>query len=332
MENLRIFFSSTDEIHNASKEIPNPKIGCTTAGEIHNGLKAGTVCMELDSNDFDTEIIKITRTDLPIIFSEQILIAAKKIEQKKKNLICLVLNDGLSSSEERVQSCLSNILPSKWEIIGGSSGDGLRMKKTYSCVDNEVFKGAIVLLIGTNLDYYINKENIYGADKDTKNKTAVVTKADDRIVYELDNMSAVKRYAELLGCKENAIQDHTFNNPFGTFSEGEVMICSCKSVNSDGSLELYKSVVPSTVLWKLNLLDYKKIMENTTEEILRRGKPLFTLTFNCILRSLLFKNDNTEDFVNSQFEKIKAFGFVCYGEQYKGLQINQTMVTLSFYK
>ena len=332
MDNLRIVFSPRNEIHKAASEIPNPKIGCTTAGEIDNGLKRGTICMELDSMHFDTEVIKMERTDLPIIYSEQIINAAKSIEQKKKNLICLVLNDGLSSSEERVQSLLNNILPEKWEIVGGSSGDDLNMQETYSCINDEVFKGAVIVLIGTDLNYYINKENIYGIDKTSRSKVAIVTKSDERTLYELDNMSASKRYAQLLGCKENEIQDYTFNSPFGTFSEGQVMICSCKTANKDGSLSLYKSVVPSTVLWVLNLLDYKKIMENTVDEILKRGKPLFTLTFNCILRDLLYKSDNSEDFVNSQFAKMKSFGFICYGEQYKGLQINQTMVTLTFFK
>lgn len=328
MDKFTLFFCSSKNINNVANDIPNPKVGCTTVGEIDKGLFEGIAKYEFDSKEFNIEVVKIPDTKIPVIQTKEIEEAARKVKRNKKNLLAFVLNDGLSADEERIQSLLGSILPVGTPIVGGSSGDGFDFKDTYCCIDSEVFKGAVVILIGTDLKYYIHKENIYTATS----KYAVVTKAKDRTIYELDGKIAKNRYAELLGVDTSKVADNFFNHPLGRYHDGEIMISSPQCVNKDGSINLYLASLPSTALWILEPKDYKQEIINTTNEILKRGTPIVTLTVNCILRRILFEQENSVKYINQYLSKINAFGFTSYGEQLNDLHINQTMVTLSFYK
>lgn len=328
MSGLNIFFSSSKDFHENAKKVPNPKIGCSTAGEIDNKICRQLIVRELNDVDFQTEIIKITDLETPILYSKEINEKASKLLKMKKNLICFVLNDGLSGSEEIVQSTLAVSLPKNTAIFGSSSGDDFNFKNTYACIDDEIFKGTIVLLIGTDLNYYLHKENLY---KET-GKHVIVTKAEGRTLYELDNKPAAIRYAELVNANKNKLDSYFHSNPFGTYYNNDIFICSPQKTNVDNSITTYRTILPGTILWTLELDDYKKIMANTVATILSKGTPLVSFTSNCILRGLLFKKEGCFDFVNHCLKQINAFGFISYGEQYNGFHINQTMVTLTFYK
>lgn len=329
MSGLTLFFSNSKDFEMHSKSIPNPKIGCTTAGEIDKKLTKGLVKTVLDDKYFYTELFKIENLETPIMYGLELLEKSKKIKSRYKNLICVVLNDGLSKKEEIIQSTLSAILPEGTPIVGGSSGDDLNFAKTYCCVNDDVFVGVAILLIGTNLNYYIHKENIY---KET-GKYMVVTKAKGRTILEIDNAPAVTKYAEIVGATNTLDVDKYFHSmPFGTSYEDDIFICSPQKSNPDKSISTYREILPGTILWQLKLDDYINQLKATTDAILSKGEPLITLTFNCILRTLLFEQENTTNIVNNYLNKIEAFGLTCYGEQLNGFHINQTMVTLTFYK
>lgn len=328
MAGLNIFFSSSKDFHENAKKVPNPKIGCTTAGEIDNKLCRQLVVKELNEKDFSTEIIKITDLETPIIHSKEISEKAAKLLKNKQNLICFVLNDGLSGAEEMIQSTLLVSLPKNTTIFGASSGDDLNFKDTFACINDDIFKGVIVLLIGTNLKFYLHKENLYKEN----GKHMIVTKAIGRTIYELDSKPAVTRYAEVVNADKGNIDSYFHSNPFGTYYNNDIFICSPQKSNSDKSISTYRTILPGTILWTLELDDYKKIMENTVDTILSKGTPIVTFTSNCILRKILFEQEACSSFVNNCLSKINAFGFTSYGEQYNGFHINQTMVTLTFYK
>lgn len=328
MAELTFFFTSSKAIEQDAKEIPNPKIGCTTAGEIDRGLKKGLVTFKLDTKDFNYHIIKVTNTAIPVLKAKEIQEAIPQVMQNKKNLICFVLNDGLSGHEEVMQTTLKSILPEGTPIIGGSAGDDLNFANTYCCIDQDVFTGAVILLLGTNLRYAIHKENIYAPT----NKSVIVTEADDRTVFKLDNVKASKRYAELLGVPESQIEKYFFENPLGKVNGDEIYISSPQKVNKDGSITFYCKMLPSSFLKLLAPTDIQTQLEITVNKVLKMGQPIMTLTSNCILRKLKFENDHIEPLVNSYLKRLNAVGFTTYGEQLNGLHINQTMVTLSFYK
>lgn len=328
MEQLTIFFSGSKEIEKYAKELPDPKIGCTTAGEIHHGLTKGMTKLELPGQFFNYYVVKVEDTKVPITKANEIKKGIETVKKGKRNLVCLVMNDGLSGHEEIMQTTLKALLPKGTPIIGGSTGDDLNFLNTYCCIDQEVFKGSVILLLGTNLSYTIHKENIY----QPTDKSVIVTKADDRTVYTFDNIKASKRYAEILGVDERELSKYFSDNPLGKINGEEVYISSPQKVNPDGSITFYCKMLPSTFLKLLAPVDIRNELNKTAKAILSQGKPLVTMTSNCILRKLKFEKDHIEPQVNEVLKKINAVGFTTYGEQLDGLHINQTMVTLTFFE
>lgn len=328
MNDLTLFFCSSKLIKDIAPTIPNPKIGCTTAGEIDNGIKSCPVFLKFDSHLFNTEIVKIPNTTLPILYTDELINAAKKVHLDKKHLLCIVLNDGLSESEDMLQSFLYNILPKDAKIIGGSSADDLDFKETFCCVNDDVFVGAAVLFIGTNQDFYINAENAFKAS----NKRVIVTRSIGRTIYELDNKPAKIRYSEIMNCPINEVESLFNKYPFGTYYNKRLLVCSPLACNEDNSIFTHKSTLPSTILWILKSSNYKETLQSTTNIILSKGDPLFTITINCIKRKLQFDSEKSSYHLENCFRKIKAFGFTSYGEQIDDIHVNQSMITLTFFK
>lgn len=324
MENLTLFFCPPEKMDEALKTLPNPKVGCTSAGEIDKTYKNNAIVSRVfESKDFNAKIVKIDNTSMPVMKAKELIEAYNIVKKTHRNVVALVLNDGLSATEELVQSTLHAILPSTVTIFGASSGGS----ETFCCIDNDKFKGAAVIMLGTNYKIGIEKENI----SHPTNKTAVVTKATGRCIYELDGMPAKRRYAELTELPYNKVDQHLIANPFGRIQQGETYILAPFGFDGDNMLT-YGQVLPGTVLWLLEASDYAAELDKTVNKILSKGTPVFTLTMNCINRSIIYNQLNAYPTVNSKISKVNPFGFVCYGEQIGKLHLNQTMTTLTFYK
>ena len=245
MNKFTLFFCSSKKIHEVAKNIPNPKAGCSTVGEINGSMLTNEVVKyEFNSSDFKIDTVKIPNTKIPVMQGQEIIDKAMKVKAGYSNLIAFVLNDGLSGDEEKVQSLLENILPKGTVIVGGSSGDDFDFKDTYCCIDDEVFKGAVVILIGTNLKYYVHKENIY---KPT-DKYTIVTKADGRTISELDGVLASNKYSDMVDCSAYDIDSKFFEHPLGRYHNGTLLISSPKNTNPDKSIWFKDSCIKSLSL------------------------------------------------------------------------------------
>lgn len=328
MSKFTLFFCPSKDMERYSKELPNPKMGCSTAGIINLGFSEEIATQEFSLEDFNIETIKIENPEKPALKYDEIIDAVNRVSRNKKNLVCFVLNNGLSGKEERMQTFLQKTLPKNSIIVGGSSADDFNFKNTYCCINDEYYSGSGIMLIGTNFNVYAHKENIY----EITDKCTIVTKAKGRTIYELDGIPAADRLKELLNIPIEGIEKNAPRYPLGVNHNGDITMCSIAGVNPDKSINLYRMAIPSMILWILKPSDYIEKAKNTSNEILKRGTPLCTLAISCIFRRLLFEQDNVSKSLEKYIREIKAVGLTGYGEQIGIKHANQTMVTVTFYK
>lgn len=327
-DNMKLFFCRVEDMDKYSKEIPNPKIGCTSSGQLGIKFEDKVSLIELESSLFSTEVVRVDNIKAPLIYAEEIVEKAKAVKVGKKHLVCVVLNDGLAGTEELMQITLKNILPDGTDIVGGSNADNLEFKWSACCIDNDVYRGTCVLLIGTNLNYSVNQSSMFKV----LDKSAIVTRAKNRTLYELDGKPAAKVYADMIGVSVDELASHTYTNPLGRVFEGGSYIASTKKINKDGSIEFYCAVTSGI---KFNLMQEDGCIEQLdelTRHVKSTGKPYLSLVFDCIFRRLHYVDNNIGNLVMRKLGEINGKGFTTFGEQLGGWHFNQSMSLITFYK
>lgn len=237
----------------------------------------------------------------------------------------MTLIDGLSGSEEAVLRGVTSSFSSPIPLAGGSAGDDLRLKKTLQICNNKVYENSIVTAIAMSsapIGFAVN----HGWQP--RKKTVLVTKADGRRVYKLDNRPAVDVYAELLGTsaykllKERHIAFKTgLKHPLAIVSmSGECWLKHPKEVFDDGSLSFFSEVsegvalvttdATASSLIKTAIATVKQAMKPTN------NNPAALFIFNCVARKVfLGKKVKNELKQISELTNVPIIGFYSYGEQ-----------------
>ncbi|EHP89684.1 FIST N-terminal domain-containing protein [Methanotorris formicicus] len=183
-------------------------IGCTTAGEFsewkftQNGAllivfdehyKIAIECKKFDSND--------DPRDFGMSLARDALKKLKDISPKislDETLVGFLFFDWNSDNENEIIEGISNIL-SGIPIVGGTSGDCFKFERTFLIYQGKVLENSVVKAIGTCPK---KMEIIYGHGYKPTQYYARVTKANGKVVYELDGKPAFQVYAKM-------ISDHT---------------------------------------------------------------------------------------------------------------------------
>ncbi|TDT69745.1 hypothetical protein EV215_1280 [Hypnocyclicus thermotrophus] len=344
---LRLILFFTSKIENfkeiseklSKKYIECEIIGITTAGEVHN--KAGIVKKSVTGIAFYESIEYIISRiedvkNLPILSRQQIINEFNKknyLKSKYTNKeVGILFNEGLSGAEENVLSIINSIFKNKLEIIGGSGGDNCRFEKTFLSLNGELLNNTSLFLYlnfeKTNFKIKTYKDVMY---KKTDIKTRI-TKADfnNRIIYELDNKKASERYAELLGINENRLNKYLQKHPLGRTVLDDIYISTVFSINADKSIKMYTKIpenITVNILEKKNPLDSQKIVLENIKKDFKKVNMMFTV--QCILTELNYRKNNIEKHFINNLANISDFsGFLSYGEQYKGIHLNQSIILL----
>ena len=236
-----------------------------------------------------------------------------------------MLIDGLSEREEVVTRVLQNAL-GNIPVVGGSAGDGLNFARTHVYVDGR-FHGdaAVAVLISTARPFTIFKTQHFVPT----NERLVVTEADaaHRVVREINGLPAAEEYARVIGADPRNLQPMRFAaSPVVVLLDGGSYVRSIQSANPDGSLKFFCAIEEGLVLRVARGVDLVANLTEAFEQIrCEIGSPEIVLGCDCILRKLeTFKNGLTHE-VCGVFERNNAIGFSTYGEQYRGVHVNQTL-------
>lgn len=279
-----------------------------------NGEKAGieaakSAYKSLDFNPYTTFVGMMKKTPLDIV--------------KMKMFTNIVLPDGMSSGEEDFLRGIVKITGRNYPIIGGSSGDDLKLKQTWQFGNGVHTDSGVLGVISGGIKMGTAIGNNY---MPISQKGATVTSSKGRVIYEMDNRPAAEVLRELLEVDE-LIPDHFAEHPLGFKSvdvSNEYVIRSIMSENSDGSLTFY-SEVPKGVYFNL-METNKEILKEKFQETLNKaitdaGSPKeigAVVVFNCIYKHLANQRCSFNDF-DVIWEKlgkdVPVIGFNTYGEQ-----------------
>ena len=313
-------------------------VGCTTAGEIgpagyHQHSLSGVSFSAGSYVAVSGLLDRLSQFDIARgrDFAQTLL---QRLENKAPdagpdNSFALLLIDGLSIREEPVAHALQYAL-GKVTLFGGSAGADLKFAKTYVYIDG-CFRSdsAALILINTSLPFRIFKTQHFVST----DKRLVVTEADPvgRIVKEINGLPAVEEYARLVGVDVHELNPMRFAaSPVVVMIDGTDYVRSIQKANADGSLTFFCAIEEGLVLRMAHGVDMVNNLVQTFDKIREEiGPPQLVLGCDCILRNLEVSENGLKDRVKEIFQRNNTIGFSSYGEQFRGIHVNQTFTGIA---
>jgi hypothetical protein len=245
------------------------------------------------------------------------------------NTFALLLIDGLSMHEELVAAALQGVL-GEIPLVGGSAGDGLQFAHTHVYANGAFHENsAVLVLVSTPLAFTPFQTQHFTP----VGRRVVVTAADAerRIVQELDGSPAAAYYAELIGSTESSLSPEDFaDHPVVVVIDSNSYVRSIQKANPDGTLTFYCAIDEGLVLRTAYEEDLVANLEQAFAAIRGLiGPPQLVIAFDCILRKLAIQRGGYHDTVESLLHENRVVGFNSYGEQYRGVHVNQTLTGIA---
>ncbi|NML76453.1 FIST domain containing protein [Rhizobium sp. S-51] len=338
-----LFCAPTYDLKSLESEIVSafgqvPVAGCTTSGELGPlGYRSeGVAGISFSSRHFDiaagclddlaTFDIARGETFAKVLWSQ---LLGKSPRADDSNSFGVMLIDGMAMREEQVAQALQRGLGDV-PLIGGSAGDDLQFGRAFILSDG-VFRSdrAACILVSTDLPFRVFKNQHF----EVLDERLVVTGADStrRRVNEINGRPAAQEYARVLGISDPRLTPSDFAAwPVVIMIEGSNYVRSIQKINPDGSLTFYCAIEEGLVFRIGKGTDLLQSLERALQAVESViGRPQALLTFDCILRKLEIAQTGLFDEVETLLAPRGAVGFNTYGEQYRGVHVNQTFVALA---
>jgi hypothetical protein len=343
MEAVLFFCSSEYDLDALAKEMQHlfagiQVVGCTTAGEIG---PAGYQDHSLTGTSFPAgsfyavsgrmDKLQEFQNATGHAFAQQLLQSLENHapQANADNSFALLLIDGLSVREEPVARAFQSAL-GRFQLVGGSAGDGLNFSDTRVYFEGEFLTdSAVLMLVSTHMPFRIFKTQHFVATEER----LVVTEADTerRIVKEINGRPAAEEYARILGIDAHDLDPMRFATwPVVVVLGDTNYVRSIQKANPDGSLTFYCAIEDGMVLRMAKGQDMRDNLEKAFSQLRAEIGPLqLVVGCDCILRKLEIFQNNQEAAIGDILMRYNTVGFNTYGEQYHGLHINQTLVGIA---
>lgn len=313
-------------------------VGCTTAGEIG---PAGYQQHSLTGASFaadrfvavtgclgDLEHFEIMRGQ-DFVHDLLVQLADRAPDAGFDNSFAFQMIDGLSVREEPVTRVFQHAL-GMLPLIGGSAGDGLDFNQTRTYFEGRFHaNSAVLVLLTTSLPIRPFMSQHFVATE----QRVVVTEADapHRVAYEIDGRPAAEAYAEMLGVAADNLDPQRFAaHPLLVLIGGEGYVRSVSKARPDGSLKFFSAVDEGMVLRVAShtglVANLEKAFVAIRSEI---GEPQLILGCDCVLRRVEIVQEGELERVSGLMTGNRVVGFATYGEQYRGVHVNQTFTGIA---
>lgn len=336
---LVIFFCSSDyDLDRLADEMNRvfagvQVVGCTTAGEIG---PAGYLENSLSGASFPADSFTVVSgcierlQEFSTAAGQQFTQALwRRLEASSPvsptdNGFALLLIDGLSVREEPVTRAVQSIL-AKMPLVGGSAGDGVKFERTHLYHDGRFRSDcAVLVLLSTRLPLRLFETHHFVATEER----LVVTEADParRVVREINGLPAAQEYARILGVDAGQLNRALFAaRPVVVLIDGVSYVRSIRRANADGSLTFYCAIANGMIL---RIARGSNLLENLERRLARIGdeigRPQLVIGCDCVLRKLEIFASPDKDRVIDLLLHNRTTGFCTYGEQFRGVHVNQT--------
>lgn len=308
-------------------------LGCTTAGEIGPGgvaehsitgfaLPAShfVVAAERVSglHDFDTS------RAMRVVERLQSQIARTSGAAAFPHAFAMMLVDGLSTREEALAAGFDAALGSV-PMFGGSAADGGHFAHTQTLCDGTFTSdSAVLMLVRTALPVRVFKSQHLVAGE----TAMLVTGADreHRLVRQIDGEPAAHAYARAIGLPPEALDAQVFaEHPMVVRRGGRTYVHSVREAHPDGSLTFYCAIDHGDVLRLAEGVGLTDTLQTRLEELATEIGPLeLVIGCDCILRRLEAARLGLNPRLSELYTQHRVVGFGTYGEQYRGVHVNQT--------
>ncbi|WP_438711249.1 FIST signal transduction protein [Aquimarina muelleri] len=314
----------TPEIYNEVKKLfPDGEIVFgSTAGEI-----IGSQVLEDSITLTAIEFEKSTYA----IFRENSLDHDKDAIQLGKTLIQKVSKDGLkhilvisegsfingSALIEGLETGIDNVA-----ITGGLCGDDSRFEKTISSYNENPKEGEVILIAfyGESLEISFAQYGgwtPFGPER-------IVTKSDQNILYELDNLPALDLYKKYLGDKAAELPQSALLYPLSVKSKNkkEPIVRTILTIDEQTNTMTLAGDVPEGSVVQLMMANIDHIVDGALKAAEigmknRKNKPELAVLVSCIGRKLVM-DQRVEEEIEEVIEVIGTQavvnGFYSYGE------------------
>lgn len=313
-----------------------PVLGCSTAGEIN---QSGYSRHSISGFSIASDLLKVQLFpifpigELDSSSIEHIITTIRQALQQppfnSMHHFGILIIDGLSIMEEQLTALLGNSFPDI-SIIGGSSGDDLRLEKSF-VYTNKKFRNnsATFCLFSTHLPFRTIKSQHFSST----DKRIVITRADPekRIIYEINGFSAAPEYARIIGVsKEHLCPDIFSRYPLLLNIGGEIHVRSIQKVNTDQSFTMFCTIDEGLVLRIGKSGDLVGELEKSFNQAEQEIGPIqLTIGFDCIHRRLESSTMGLDSSLNKIWKKYNVIGFCTYGEQINAVHVNQTFAGIA---
>ncbi|MBU0631638.1 EAL domain-containing protein [bacterium] len=311
-----------------AQKLPHAAImGASTAGEISGGIIHNKT-IQFSFSLFESSTLRTTyypQTN----FQTGVDVVKNFVRQDTK--VVIAFSEALKSDSELFLEGFSSV-NQNIPIAGGNAGDNVEFVRTFVIFGDKIyFEGIVVCAIDSQV---LNVSTNYSLEWTSIGKEMVVTKADNNVIYEIDDMPVEEVYKYYLG------NEILLNFP--------TSVIEFPLVKTDENVVIARSIVAKTddggfiYAGHFKNGDRVKFAIGNVEEILNKAKNLHasivsypveaTYIYSCSVRNLFLKEQLNYEF--GLIEQIApAIGFFTYGEFYHGKTKNQllniTTTTLS---
>ena len=334
---LVVFFCSSDyDLDRLAAEMQRlfgevQVIGCTTAGEIGSaGYLEHSLCgASFPASQFTAVcdcIEQLHEFTLPAgqSFARKLLRRLPETAPDAQSF-ALLLIDGLSVREEPVTRAVQSAL-AKIPLVGGSAGDGTAFRQTHLYFEGRFRSDcAILALLSTRLPLKLFQTHHFIAT----DERLVVTEADtaQRVVHEINGRPAALEYARAVGVDVGALNSAIFSaRPVVVLIDGESYVRSIQKANPDHSLTFHCAIENGLILRIARAADLRQNLHDTFTAVRNEiGSPQLVIACDCHLRRIEIFQSPDKDRVIDLMRQNQSLGFCTYGEQFRGVHINQTL-------
>lgn len=245
------------------------------------------------------------------------------------NSFAFLMIDGLSAREELVARTFQYAL-GKTPLVGGSAGDALRFGATRVYRDGRFCTdAALLVLLSTPLPFKPFMTQHFRAAE----QRLVVTAADagNRVVAEIDGQPAAQAYADLIGVNVAQLDPARFAaSPMVVVIGGTNYVRSISKVTAAGGLKFFCAIDEGIVLRVAHGTDLAHELEQDLAALRASvGEPQLVIGCDCILRRLEAARAGAAERVQQLLQRSHVVGFCTYGEQYRGMHVNQTFTGIA---
>lgn len=309
-------------IEDIKSSFPNAQVvGCTTAGEVHNGhIYEDSISLSaLNFNSSRTQSVSANINPENLKIKAQEL--AKQLYNKDLKSIFVIATGHNINGTELING-IKDIIPKEILITGGLAGDNVNFNKTY-VAHNDIICDDLIVLVGFYGEDLIVASGCEGGWTEF-GPERVVTKSNRNVLYSLDGIPALDIYKKYLGDKVNDLPASALLFPLVVKLNNKLITRTILDIDEKSGAMIFAGDIPENAKTQFMMASHndliigaEKSALSAYENIDLKSRTGFLLTISCVGRKLVLNNyteDEIEVIKDVFGDNWKSSGFYSYGE------------------